>query len=357
MSWIGQFYFDRLFILPMLLLIFLVKNFNKIKNNKIIFFILLFYIAIIHERAALMTGFFLVSYLFFFYNENTNNRKLLFFSGFFLIFYFFIYTQYIQISYYSSSYTFSNFLNSIQIILKNTNNMGDLTIKFFLINSFFLFLSIFNVRYFLIVFGTLLPNLFITIGGAEKNGLTTHYHSFYIPFLISGAVFGFVRLKEILAKKSYLIFTSFFTIIFLLFNLHYDFSSRDKIFNFNKLGRINHSMYLQKSFSYIFLDYWRFQINNTQIISAFLEKIEPNVRVSIHENQQVFFSMKKNLIDFFPLGIGKSDYLVVQKNNDKMDDTIIFESFLGQDQRDKIINCIKMNITLDYYLIDKFLYK
>jgi hypothetical protein len=74
---------------------------------------------------------------------------------------------------------------------------------FFLINFFFLFLSIFNIRFFLIALSSLLPNLFISIGGAEKTGLTTHYHSFYIPFLISGAVFGFIKLKEILAEKWY----------------------------------------------------------------------------------------------------------------------------------------------------------
>jgi hypothetical protein len=353
MSWIGQFYFDRLFILPMLLLIFLVNDFDNIKNNKIIFFILLFYITIIHERAALMAGCFLISHLIFFYNQNQKYTKLLLFSGFSLIFYFLIYVKFIQISYYSNNYTFSNILHNIQLILKNVNNMQDLSIKFFLINSFFLFLSIFNIRYFLISFATLLPNLFITIGGAEKTALTTHYHTYYIPFVISGAVFGFVRLKQILTEKRYLIFTCLFTIICLLFNLHYDFSSRDKIFNFNKLGRINHSMYLQKSFPYLFEDYWRFHINNTKITSNFLKKIEPDARVSVHENAQVFFSMKKNLIDFFPLGIGKSDYLVVLKNNDKIDDSIVFESFLGQDQRNKIINCIKMNIALDYYLIDK----
>ena len=353
LSWIGQFYFDRLFILPMLILIFLVNDLNNTKKDKLIFFILLFYTAIIHERAALMAGCFLISYLVFFYNQIRDHRKLLFFSGLTLILYFLIYVKYIQISYYSNAYSFADLFSRIQWIFNNTIDMRNLTIMFFLINFFFLFLSIFNIRYFLIAFTSLLPNLFISIGGAEKTGLTTHYHSFYIPFLISGAVFGFVKLKEILAEKRFLIFTCFFTIIFLFFNLHYDFSSRDKIFNFNKLGRINHSLYLKKSFSYLHIDYWRFQINNTKIMSTFLEKIEPNASVSVHENQHVFFSMKKNLIDYFPMGIGKSDYLVVQKNNDKMDDTIIFESFLGQDQRDIIINCIKEGINKHYFILDK----
>ena len=353
MGWIGQFYFDRLYILPMLMLIFLVNDFNNTKKDKLIFFILLFYTAIIHERAALMAGCFLISYLVFFYNQIRDHRKLLFFSGLTLIFYFLIYVKYIQISYYSNAYTFADLFSRIQWIFNNTIDMRNLTIMFFLINFFFLFLSIFNIKYFLIAFTSLLPNLFISIGGAEKTGLTTHYHSFYIPFLISGAVFGFIKLKEILAKKRFLIFISFFTIIFLLFNLHYDFSTRDKVFNFNKLGRINHSMYLKKIFPYLHIDYWRFHINNTKLVRKFLEKIEPSARVSVHESAHVHFAMKKNLIDYFPMGIGESDYLIVSKNNDKLDDTIVFDSFLDQEQKKKIINCIKEGINQYYFILDK----
>ena len=38
MGWTGQFYYDRLYILPMLMLIFLVNDFNNTKNYKLIFF-------------------------------------------------------------------------------------------------------------------------------------------------------------------------------------------------------------------------------------------------------------------------------------------------------------------------------
>ena len=53
------------------------------------------------------------------------------------------------------------------------------------------------------------------------------------------------------------------------------------------------------------------------------------------------------------MGIGDSDYLIVSKTNDKLDDTIMFESYLDQEQKKKIINCIKEGINQHYFILDK----
>ena len=76
----------------------------------------------------------------------------------------------------------------------------------------------------------ILPDL--RIGGAEKNGLSTHYHSFYIPFLIASAVVGFDKLhkKKFFANKQK--FFYFFLTFLILFNNSHDSSNTKKIIAF-----------------------------------------------------------------------------------------------------------------------------
>lgn len=54
--------------------------------------------------------------------------------------------------------------------------------------------AFFNWRLALIAFGTLLPNILTTMGGAEKTGWSTHYHSMYFPFLVFASAIGFSKL-------------------------------------------------------------------------------------------------------------------------------------------------------------------
>jgi hypothetical protein len=49
-------------------------------------------------------------------------------------------------------------------------------------------------RVWLLMLGSMLPNLLITIGGAELNGWSTHYHAMYIPFVVFAAALGWQRL-------------------------------------------------------------------------------------------------------------------------------------------------------------------
>src|SRR5207302_1111825 len=68
----------------------------------------------------------------------------------------------------------------------------ELLIKFSIINVlFFGIFCAFEWRLALIAAAAMLPNVIGSIGGAEKVGWTTHYHSVYLPFLVAAALFGF----------------------------------------------------------------------------------------------------------------------------------------------------------------------
>lgn len=355
MSWVGQFYFDRLFILPMIYLIFLIENFSLNRKNKIIFFILLFYIASLHERAAFMAGCYLIAHVIFFYKQDIKFKFLFIISGIILIFYFIVYVKFFQQSYYKEVYTISSLLGNINLLIDNSYNVRDLTIKLLLLNSPFILLSSLNLRYLLISLGTILPNILFYIGGAEKIGLTTHYHSFYIPFLISGAVFGILKLKNF--KKNKILNNSFITFVIFctIFNLSYDFSSRDKILDFKSTyGNHGKALYLMKTFPYLHKNFWKWKNEkNIMPVKRLLNKIPSNRSVSVHENLQVFFATRKNEISFFPLGLGKSDYVVVEKQNDDDDRSVVFASFLSADNKEEILKCIDKKINSHYMLLDK----
>jgi hypothetical protein len=76
-------------------------------------------------------------------------------------------------------------------------------IPFALVNAVFLglFLPFAGVRYALLALGALLPNLLITIGGAELNGWSTHYHVMYVPFVVFVASAGFLRLTRLFHRR------------------------------------------------------------------------------------------------------------------------------------------------------------
>jgi hypothetical protein len=75
----------------------------------------------------------------------------------------------------------------------------------FLVTNVLLFgiFSIFNWRLSIIAFGAMLPNLFLTTGGAEKVGWSTHYHSMYFPFLVFASAIGFSKLWVFLNVAKY----------------------------------------------------------------------------------------------------------------------------------------------------------
>lgn len=63
--------------------------------------------------------------------------------------------------------------------------------------------ALFDWRLALIAFAALLPNILTTIGGAEKTGWGTHYHSMYFPFLAFASAMGYSRLWNLLGAVKY----------------------------------------------------------------------------------------------------------------------------------------------------------
>lgn len=162
-------------------------------------------------------------------------------------------------------------------------------------------------RYILLVLGAIVPNIVVSIGGAELNGWTTHYHAMYIPFVIFVAAIGFKNILS-LVKSNTLKAISALSVttatIFLTF--FYDpFSAawgRETNKFSNYIGSIVYTYYALPEHSSV-----RAQTHWQSILA---QKIPSNTKVSsiegvmpaLYKNRQVFL---------YPYAMAAADYLVL----------------------------------------------
>lgn len=197
---VGQFYFDRLFLFPGLMLVLFC--YEK-KNGNYYAWLLITFLAIIgailiSERTALLTGLITFGYWLLLKDGHFNKRNIaLLILGLVGLIYFFIYIKYIQNSVYYAGINLTTIVNNLNNALSPTGALYGHTKSWFVVVAPMLILSLVNWRYGLLVVAAMLPNLMVSVGGAEKTGFTTHYHAGYIPFLIGFAVVGYSNIINI----------------------------------------------------------------------------------------------------------------------------------------------------------------
>ena len=208
----GQFYSDRFFMPLGLLYVVLLYDAlgrHNIRGSNLLFIIAIGLLAAsTTERAAIMVAMFTMALLVLFKSSITDikTRIVLVTFAIGLILYVFLYVKFIYVhepGVASLSQIIQripgNFFINIQNSVYAANMQEFLVINVLLFGVF----SIFNWRLGLIAFVALLPNLFMNIGGAEKTGWGTHYHSMYFPFLVFSAAMGFSRLWHLLSTVKY----------------------------------------------------------------------------------------------------------------------------------------------------------
>ena len=185
----GEMYVDRLF-LPLGLLFIMLLNKKDIPIKSLIFVV--FLCALISERVGAICGIAILGQLVFNWkNINSTQRKqLISIAVVAIIITIALLKLYIRNSDYSSfssSFSISGFMSLLE-------NFPGFAIKLWV----FIFLNIiiygifgcFNWKYSLITLGVMLPNVMGNIGGAEKTGWSTHYHTLYFPFLAFTVISG-----------------------------------------------------------------------------------------------------------------------------------------------------------------------
>ncbi len=176
----GQFYPDRLFV-PLGFAFMYVASRNRTPNGLLIAAAVL--AALVNERAALTCGAFLVAYLVLYW-RTTANRKVKLGLALALLVYGYVLTSFVLVNPYYHNY----------FIALGSTVFTPQTGLFVLVNLPLLLIAFGEPRAAAIAVLMMLPNVFGWVGGGEKIGWATHYHSYYFPALVWAALLGYRNL-------------------------------------------------------------------------------------------------------------------------------------------------------------------
>lgn len=207
-SVLGQLYFDRMFLLPGTALVLLTHLRLTEKSGSILAIAALALLcALISERPAMMAGVFLIGYPILLKGwkvAKSRDSLLLIGMGMLNLVYVFVYVRFFQESPYLGNWTSAaGMISELQSALLPGGSRFPPTMKLLAVLAPFLLLSVFSWRMGLIAIGSILPNLMVSVGGAEKNVFLTHYHMPYLPFVLAGAALGLAGLWSRIARGSH----------------------------------------------------------------------------------------------------------------------------------------------------------
>lgn len=354
-SMFGQFYFDKFFIPLMTILIFIHQG--LLLNNRKIFFIFLlsFLIILVHERAALMlAGYLITSEILdkIFKKKYLLNLKYIYLAIICTLYYI-LYIKFYQDSFYSGNISIPTGLYYFNEYIKFDSRIFYITNKYLLVSLPLILLSLFNFKLLVIAIGAMLPNIFFSVGGAEKIGFSTHYHTYYIPFVICAVVISFIHFtkeKNFLIKKSYI---KIALIIILIFNASFLANDNKKNFEFKFLT-------LNSNFKNMILNSNENNLKNIKIFKNSFSKKIPTEKKTISMPEEIMpgFIKTNHRVDFFPIGVYKNDYLIIKKNTQKDGKKMIqFPYFLGLENYSKIEKCLSTYIKDNFKNLSSVIYK
>lgn len=308
-----DYYMDKFYMPFLLALLYLLhvaksKRFTN-KDARITWGVGLFFVgfmaSIMTERGALLVILSLAFYLIFFFKNFYQSKLypyLLFLIGFSAL-YLGCYFLYFHKGISGGGGLISNMIVDFEVlkIRFSSDQFGAFVKSNFLVFGLPILFS--GIPYILLSLSSLLPNVFITIGGAELNGWATHYHSSYIPFLIFSASIGYLNFfKALKLNKIKLIFLSLILIYsYLVSNLYDPFTGIwGRGVNFDILSNVK-KYYLSGESSAE-----KIKANK---IKGLEEVIPAGAVVSAPEGAFSALYKTRN-ISIFPVNIDRADYLV-----------------------------------------------
>jgi len=194
----GQPYFDKMFFGPCVAILFLLlryKENNKYRVQKIVVLLILSFT--LSERISLMAALMVFAVLILFWREvELKNREVLTIAGTCLvgIFWYLLWNKAISWNPDMQNTSFQYFLPNLRDLFFGPRNANFVIFMFNVLP--FLILTLLRLRYFIIALCVIIPNLIVNIGGAELTGYSTHYHSVYLPILLCLGVLSIIDENE-----------------------------------------------------------------------------------------------------------------------------------------------------------------
>ncbi len=366
-SVLGQLYFDRLFILPGTALILLTHLRLTEKAGSLLAIVALAFVCVlISERPALMVGVFLIGYPFLRKGWKVFEERdclTLMGAGLACLAYVFIYTKFVQESPYLVSWTsMAGMISALQSALIQGGGLYPATMKLFAVIAPFILLAVFDWRMCLIAIGAVVPNLLVSIGGAEKYVFLTHYHMPYLPFVLAGAALGLVRLWSMIRPEpnqgggfSFATIRAGFVMTVLLaaiaaYNNWFNHTDLSRTFVFNNPV----DPVLPRALVPGFPNPWvAGSLAMREFSREFVSAIPEGVAVSAPEWMWPSLVDRGGItIDFLPFGVGMDSFVVM--TSARMSDgsyQLQVQSFQSEAEAAKIRVCVQERVDRTYNLL------
>lgn len=326
----GQPYVDRWYLPFGILIFYFIQKQKSILTPA---YIIILFSSLLVEKVLIYNSIFIFIYSILFYqNKNIFISRITIGFISFVSFYLLV-NYYIVNGYYSSAVP-----TSLGAIVSNLLYPGALNgaISLLIVNLPFLLPAlIFRPKLFLIAGALLVPNLIGNIGGAEKIGFMTHYHTLYFPFVtyafICSAATALKQLNNLRGKiliAGYIILASYFY-------SHISFQSDNKItitsnYNLVYISDFYNDFIVRKT-----------QYNEKKIAQ---DSIPNDAMISSVEQGMPFTYQNKDL-HIYPLNLDKADFLVLhyKLDNSKYSYSGYF-GYLGQEHNNMVNACLEARI-------------
>ena len=226
--------------------------------------------------------------------------------------------------------------------------------KFLLINVLLLVpFAIFAKRWALIALCSMVPNLVGSIGGAEKLGWTTHYHSYYFPFLIIALIMGASSLFQKPSRRLVTIALTLVIGVTLFYALLDPFSPPSLRFSLKQVRETGVAKAVEFTTASGPAAAIIIRSEYLKDIAAF---VPAGSEVSTSENYMpALYDHGVKLIHFYPLGLGKSGYVVVRYSQEH---NVLrwegFVSYLGPEVIEQANTCLQNRLNEQYILVKAF---
>lgn len=356
---IGDYYLDRLYMPFALLSLYFMRAIicrdgESVRRLLIGFVVSTIMAALFTERAAIMMMGAIVFFLLFFpqVRRSTEIRNalltLLAVLGAYLFFYFGFVFQGIE----GGGGLLHNALIILHDPLQRLRAPG--LVPFMLVNLLFIgiFVLFSGFRYLALAIGAMMPNLLISIGGAELNGWSTHYHAMYLPFFIFAASIGYLRLSRrvnasIGLATLPLVVGAYVVMVVGYLNPYTGKFENDFLASFkgNVIGKIS-SYYIDPQYSY--------ERYATGLLSSLDQIIPQGAKVSAIEGVMPAL-YKSRFLSLYPIDMDSADYLVISGTASKGQVTSVSgaTSYLGESQAETLNICLSRRMIAKGFVLFK----
>jgi len=353
----GQPYFDKLFFGPgiaILLLLFRRMKSHKFRVHKIVVLLILSYT--LSERISLMAALMVLGVMTIFSKELALKKleiSILVLTCIIGIVWYILWNQFFSWNPDMQNTSFRNYFPNLRELFFGTRRANFIVFVWNVLP--FLCLTLLQFRYFIIGISTLMPNLLVNIGGAELTGYSTHYHSVYLPILLCLSVLAIdTSTSTVKSKKTHTVTT--------LLALFFSVIGAVSYHGMNSELSISSSIRTQAqkvtdTFGSIPGTKYAQRIAMKSELEELFKGIKEDTRKTISAPESfmpVLTSLGFGSIDYFPVGLGSTELVIVPFTDDTFANVeVSFYGLVAMENREKWSKTILDIIGNSYSLISK----